>query len=102
MTVLWTEPALDDLTAVRDYIARDSETYAADFAGSILSAVERLGEFPRMGRVVPEADCSDIRELILRDYRIIYRLDQNVVQILAVIHGYRNISQMPTKPWQVR
>ncbi len=102
MTVLWTEPALDDLTAIRNYIARDSETYATDFADSILAAVERLNEFPRMGRVVPEADSAHIRELILRDYRIIYRLGQNVVHFLAVIHGYRYVSQMPAKPWDIR
>ena len=101
MTVLWTEPGIDDLRAVRDYIARDSETYAADFIGSILLAVERLSTFPRVGRVVPEADSPDIRELIFRNYRIIYRLDQQAVHVLAVIHGYRDVSQMPTKPWEI-
>ena len=101
MTVLWTEPSIDDLKAVRHYIARDSETYAADLIGSILSAVERLRTFPHMGRVVPEADSPEIRELIFRDYRIIYRLDRKAVHILSVIHGYRDISQMPTKPWEI-
>ena len=101
MTILWTEPSLGDLTAIRDYIARDSETYAGDFVESVLSAVERLSRFPRMGRVVPEADLPDIRELIFRGYRIMYRVDPAVVVILAVIHGYRDISQMPLKPWEV-
>jgi len=101
MTILWTEPSLDDLKAVRDYIARDSETYAGDFIESILSAVERLDTFPRMGRVVPEADSPDIRELIFRGYRIFYRVDRDAVQVLAVIHGYRDITQMPSKPWEV-
>ncbi|MCU0916765.1 MAG: type II toxin-antitoxin system RelE/ParE family toxin [Planctomycetes bacterium] len=101
MTILWTEPSLDDLQAIRDYIARDSETYAGDFVGSILSAVDRLSTFPRLGRVVPEADRPDIRELIWRGYRIIYRADQDVVQILAIIHGCRDVSQMSAKPWEV-
>jgi addiction module RelE/StbE family toxin len=101
MTIFWTEPGLDDLKAIRDYIARDSETYAGDFVESILSAVERLSTFPRIGRVVPEADVPDIRELIFRGYRILYRVDQDGVQVLAVIHGYRDISRMPLKPWEI-
>lgn len=100
MRILWTEPSLDDLKAIRDYIARDSETYAGDFVESILLGVEQLSRFPRMGRVVPEADSPDIRELIFRGYRIIYRVDRRVVQILAVIHGCRDIWQMPAKPWE--
>jgi toxin ParE1/3/4 len=65
MTILWTEPSLNDLKAIRDYIAKDSETYAAGFIESLLSAVEQLREFPRLGRVVPEAHVPDIRELNL-------------------------------------
>lgn len=101
MTIFWTEPGLDDLQAIRDYIARDSETYAGDFVENILSAVERLSTFPRIGRVVPEADVPDIRELIFRGYRIMYRVDQDVVQVLAVIHGCRDIARMPLKPWEI-
>ena len=101
MKILWTEPGLDDLRTIRDYIARDSETYAGDFVESILVVVERLSELPRLGRVVPEADAPDIREPIFRDYRIMYRIDSDVVQILAVVHGYRDVSGMSSKPWEV-
>ncbi len=101
MTILWTEPSLNDLKALRDYIAKDSETYAAGFIESLLSAVDRLREFPRLGRVVPEAHRPDIRELIFRGYRIIYRLDQTAIQILAVTHGCRDFSGMSSKPWEV-
>lgn len=102
MTILWTDPSLDDLKAIRDYIAKDSETYAASFIESILSAVEQLGEFPHMGRIVPEANVSDVREVIFGSYRIIYRVHQDTILILAVIHGYRDISGMSVKPWEVR
>ena len=100
MKILWTEPGLDDLRAIRDYIAKDSETYAANFVESVLSAVEQLSEFPRMGRIVPEADVPDIRELIFRGYRIIYHVHQSAIHILAVIHGYRDLSGMSPKPWE--
>ncbi len=101
MTLLWTEPSLDDLKAIRDYIAKDSETYAGGFIESIFFAVERLSEFPQLGRAVPEANASDIRELLFRSYRIIYRVLPDAIHILAVIHGYRDLSGMSPKPWDV-
>jgi toxin ParE1/3/4 len=100
MKILWTEPSLDDLRAIRGYIAKDSETYAANFIESILSAVEQVSEFPRLGRVVPEANIPDIRELVFRGYRIIYRVQESAIHILAVIHGYRDLSGMSPKPWE--
>ncbi len=101
MTILWTEPSLNDLKAIREYIAKDSETYAAGFVESLLSAVERRREFPRLGRVVPEARVPDLRELIFRGYRIIDRVGQAAIEILAVIHGCRDFSGMSSKPWEV-
>ena len=100
MTILWTEPSLDDLTAIRDYIAKDSDTYAASFIESIMSTVEQLSEFPRLGRVVPEANAPDIRELLFRSYRIIYRVLPDAIHVLAVIHGYRDLVRMSPKPWE--
>jgi toxin ParE1/3/4 len=100
MIILWTDPSLDDLRAIRDYIAKDSETYAESFVESILLAVERLNDFPRLGRVVPEADASDIREVLFRSYRILYRVQEDAIHILSVIHGYRDISAMSPKPWE--
>ena len=100
MKILWTEPGLDDLRSIRDYIAKDSETYAVNFVEGILLAVEQLGEFPRMGRIVPEADAPDIREFIFRGYRVIYQVHGSTIHILAVIHGYRDLSGMSPKPWE--
>jgi toxin ParE1/3/4 len=101
MKILWTEPGLDDLRAIRDYIAKDSETYAINFVESILAAVEQLSEFPRMGRAVPEANVPAIRELLFRGYRVIYQVHESAIHILAVIHGYRDLSGMSPKPWEV-
>lgn len=100
MKILWTDPAIDDLQAIRDYIARDSELYADDFISSILTAIERLESFPQIGRVTPEGENPGIRELLLGSYRIIYRVHENKIQILAVIHGSRDLSRLPLKPWE--
>jgi len=102
MKVLWTDPAIDDLQAIRDYIGRDSELYADEFIFGILSAAERLETFPELGRTTPEASASIIREIIFGNYRIIYRVHQDMIQILTVINGSRDLSRLPAKPWEIQ
>jgi toxin ParE1/3/4 len=102
MKILWTDPAIDDLQAIRDYIARDSELYADDFILGILSAAERLESFPELGRATPEAGASIIREIIFGNYRIIYRLGSEMIQVLTVIHGSKDLSRLPSKPWEIQ
>ena len=87
--VTWTEQALDDLDDVCMFIARDTRAYASVFAAQVFQAVERLGDFPRSGRIVPELDRDEVRELIVHSYRIIYRLIPDQVEILTVHHGAR-------------
>ena len=85
----WTPQAADDLEAITDFIAADSPQYATLFAIDVLTAVERLEVFPRSGRVVPEMQASDIREIVLGNYRIVYRIRGDLVEILTVWHGSR-------------
>lgn len=101
MKLFWTEPAIQDLQDLRDYIANDSDIHAASFVSSILVRVEQLEKFPLMGRMVPEAQTDNIREIIYRTYRIIYRVTEQRVDVLAVIHGSRDLWDKQTKPWDV-
>ena len=104
MKIVWTEPAVADLEATRDFIARDSEHYAAQFIGRIIAAVEPLESLPRMGRRVPEAVADpeqEIREVLFQAYRIIYRLAHERVEILAVVQGSRDLALQSPKPWEV-
>ena len=57
--------------------------------------MERLTDFPRSGRVVPEFERSDIRELIVQSYRIVYRVRGEDVEILTVHHGARLLRERP-------
>jgi toxin ParE1/3/4 len=57
----------------------------------IVSQTRMLAQFPRSGRIVPEYDDENVRELIVYSYRIIYRLQENEVVIAAVVHGRRNL-----------
>ncbi len=98
MNLQWTEPALRDLQGIRDYIALDKPFYAARFIERIVNTVERLKDFPQIGRMVPEASRNDVRELIFQGYRIVYRSLSDRVQILTVVHGSRDLTRMDAKP----
>jgi addiction module RelE/StbE family toxin len=87
--IRWTEQALADLEAISEYIARDSLAYAKLHVKTVFDAVQRLGLFPESGRVVPEFEKSEIREIILGNYRIIYRYSSDLVEILTVYHSSR-------------
>lgn len=87
--VRWTIQAADDLESITDYIATNSSHYASLFAIDVLAAVERLTDFPSSGRLVPEFDDPIIREILLGSYRIIYRIRDDLVEILTVFHRAR-------------
>jgi addiction module RelE/StbE family toxin len=85
--VTWTIQALDDLDAICEFIARDAPRYAQIFAIQAFEVVDRLEMFPLSGRVVSEIDRQEIREVILGNYRIVYRLKEDETEILTVHHG---------------
>jgi len=93
--VRWTPQAANDLDAIAEFIGKDSEHYASLFVMDALEVVERLVHLPRIGRVVPEIDDPNIREIILGNYRIIYRLCKELAEILTVYHSARLLD--PTK-----
>lgn len=87
--VRWTPQAADDLDSIAEFISKDSPHYSSLFVLDVLCAVDRLIQFPKSGRVVPEINDPLVREVILGSYRIIYRLRQDIVEILTVFHGSR-------------
>jgi len=98
----WSPRAERELTQLRDYIAQDSPFYARQFTERLILALERLTTLPRSGRTVPEARHQDaIREVLYQGYRLIYRIrdDQQLVQIVTVLHGARDLAHM-APPWQ--
>jgi len=87
--VNWTPQALADIEEIADYIAKDSEYYAKITITNIFDAVKKLKEFPLSGRIVPELNRKDVREIIFGNYRIMYRLKNYSVEILTVYHSAR-------------
>jgi len=85
----WTDHSLEDLNEIHEYIARDSKNYANLFVKKIYETVQKLKDFPNIGRVVPEGNNPSVREVIFQNYRIIYRKMNNYVEIITIIHGSR-------------
>lgn len=88
-TLVWSPQALRDLESIRAYLAEDSPVYADLVIRRVVAAVERLSDFPESGRIVPERNSSEIREVIVRPYRIVYRLRPGVVEIATVFRASR-------------
>jgi plasmid stabilization system protein ParE len=87
MKVSWTAYAIEDLRAVRAYIARDSDRFADIVVDRIFARVVQLEAFPESGQMVPEYGRADIREVLLHSYRIIHHVLPDQVQIITVVHG---------------
>lgn len=94
----WTPQAADDLEAVCLYIARDTPVAATVFAERVLRATAHLADFPEMGRIVPEWGRSEIREVFVYSYRLIYRTRAESVDVLAIHHGVRPLEQGNVPP----
>ncbi|WP_407659815.1 type II toxin-antitoxin system RelE/ParE family toxin [Marinicella gelatinilytica] len=87
--VRWSPEAVEDIEAITEYIARDSEYYARSIVTEILSVSRHIAEFPHIGRCVPELSDENIRERFIHNYRLIYRIETECILIASVIHGKR-------------
>ena len=89
MKIKWTHEALVRLIEIEDFISQDSPERAEKFVNQIIEQAESLSDKPLRGRTVPEISNPDIRELIYRKYRIVYRINGNNLDILTVFEGHR-------------
>jgi plasmid stabilization system protein ParE len=87
--VAWSPRAVEDLEALAQYISADSASYAAAVVKTILNTARNLSQFPFSGRMVPEIADESIREWFAYSYRVIYRIEGEVITIAAVVHGRR-------------
>jgi toxin ParE1/3/4 len=83
----WSPLAVERVSEIAEYIARDNPGSAENWVNSVFEKVEKLKTFPESGRVVPEINNRTIRELTYGDYRIIYRLEKEKISVLTVRHG---------------
>jgi toxin ParE1/3/4 len=85
----WSPRAAADLEEIRDSIAADSPSYADLTVRRLVAATERLRQFPDLGRVVPERESIELREIISGRFRIVYRRRADVVEMVTVFRGSR-------------
>ena len=94
----WTFQARDDLRNIADYISRDSKRYAKLQVVRLKNKTHQLKSHIRIGRIVPEIDIENIRELIEGNYRIIYKIvSEKQIDILTVHHSARDLSKRKIK-----
>jgi plasmid stabilization system protein ParE len=87
--LIWSTEALDDIDAVAEFIARDSLHHAQRVVERLLELGDQVLEHPLAGRVVPELGATHVRERFLYSYRLIYEIQPERIEVLAVLHGRR-------------
>jgi toxin ParE1/3/4 len=92
--IVWTLPALEDLESIYNYIHRDSAYYARQLVLDMLAAAETLSDFPLRGRNVPESGDFAYREILVDQYRLIYKVSSDVIHIMAIIHIARDLASL--------
>ena len=87
--LFWTDRARRDLLAIGRYIARDNPRAARTWVERLRARARQAAEMPLAGRTVPERQDQEVREVILRNYRIVYRLHKDAIHVLTVFEGHR-------------
>lgn len=84
MKVVWSPLAIERVSEIAEYIALDKPPAAVEWVELVFDSVKRLKQFPRSGRTVPEIHLDIFREVIVGNYRVIYRIEDKQVSILTV------------------
>ena len=87
MKVNWSNNATSHLLAIYEYIAYTSQVYATTTIDRLTKRSTQIASFPMSGRMVPEVEKGQIREIIEGSYRIIYHIGPDQIEVLAVLHG---------------
>ncbi|MFH1961727.1 MAG: type II toxin-antitoxin system RelE/ParE family toxin [bacterium] len=87
--IRWSPRATSNLEEICDYIGKDSVYYAGIFAKEVNAIIKTIPQFPEAGRIVPEYGDKNLRERIYGNYRIVYRLKRDIVEIVIISNGAR-------------
>ena len=91
--VIWSPKAIRQIQEIAEYIEKDSLLYGSRVIQKITATVGRLKIFPEMGAVASEFRKQGVRELLVFQYRIFYRINESTqnIHVLAIVHGRRQI-----------
>ena len=80
--IIWTEPALDNLNDIAEYIAVSNPYAAKQLVENVFGKIQRLEQFPDSGRVPEEISNLNYREVVVNPCRVFYKVDRDSVYIL--------------------
>ena len=89
MKIFWTKEALLRLQEIEEYISKDNQIAAVEFVDKLISVAETIIDNPEIGRIVPELSFENIREILHKNYRIVYLVKKNSIDILTVFEGHQ-------------
>ena len=89
MKVVWTEQAWDRLVEIEAFVADDDPGAAQRLVDKLVAQGDSLVRHPDRGRIIPEIPGSGLRELLVGNYRIVYRHTAKMIEILTVFEGHR-------------
>jgi len=96
--VLWTENTVEDLLAIKEYISEDSPDRAEAWLIELFNSGESLASLPTRGRIVPEFKRTEnLRELLIGNYRLVYRIKKSSIEIITVFEGHRQLNKTDLK-----
>lgn len=88
--VIWAPRASALLEEAANYVNMDSPSAARRLVADAIDAAESLAEFSNRGRIVPELTMLPYRELLVDRYRLVYRVEDELMAIVAFVHGARD------------
>jgi addiction module RelE/StbE family toxin len=103
--IKWTAPAREDINEIINYISETNIHYAVKVLDNIEKNVRKLDMFPQRYRIVPELEKYGYvlyREIIVEYWRIIYKIENNLVYIMLIIDGRRNLEDILLKKLVLR
>ncbi|MFZ2322199.1 MAG: type II toxin-antitoxin system RelE/ParE family toxin [Ignavibacteriaceae bacterium] len=89
MKLLWTKESQFRLLEIEEYIVKDNPTAAINFVDDLITVGKSIVNKPEKGRIVPELSIDNIREIIYKNYRIVYIIKKNSIDILTVFEALR-------------
>jgi toxin ParE1/3/4 len=89
MKLRWSQQAVEDLLKIGRFIAEDNPPAARRWVERLRQRARQAAEFPQAGRMVPEHSRPELREVIVRNYRIVYLVTEDAIEVLTVFEGHR-------------
>jgi len=89
LKVIWSNESLKQLIEIEQFISKDNPERAIIFIDKLIDRGEKIKDYPFKGRIVPEFSINEIREVLEKSYRIVYRISENQIEILTVFEGHK-------------